>query len=79
MSENEKSYVYYNPVTQRIFLKSEETVESVYIYNMSGKLLYGQDLQAKGEINVDAQFVNNGVYLVRWITESGVRTAKLIK
>lgn len=64
-----KQYAYFfpNPVTGKQFtIKATEIISSVEIINMIGQTLHYQQNDAiRGDINIELEQVNNGMYLVK--------------
>lgn len=66
--------IFPNPTSDFINIKTENKVESVEIFDYSGKLL----LQQKSK-KIDIQHLNQGNYLLKVTTDKGSLTKKIIK
>ncbi len=65
-----------NPANDRVQIQAESILKNISIYNLSGQNIYQRALNGKTtELNVD--FLNPGMYLIRLETESGILTDKL--
>ncbi len=77
----EKGNLYFrispNPANDRVKIQAESILKNISIYNLSGQKIYQRALNGKTtELNVD--FLNPGMYLIRLETESDILTDKLI-
>ncbi|UZT96719.1 DUF5074 domain-containing protein [Chryseobacterium fluminis] len=67
--------VYPNPVTDILYIKTQEQVKNITLYDISGKLINVQ--YNNGQINVSA--LPKGMYILRATTDKAVYQQKLIK
>lgn len=67
--------IYPNPVTDILYIKTQEKVGNVSLYDVSGKLINVQ--YNNGQINVSA--LPKGMYILRATTDKAVYQQKLIK
>ena len=73
---NNNFSVYPNPVSDIIYIQSEEKLESIEIIDLSGKKVL-VDLSSENEIKVNK--LPSGVYILRAIFKTGLLTHKFIK
>ena len=71
--------VYPNPATDYLYLKSEETVSAVSLYDLSGKQLITLNPRTSGEISIPVHNLSNGTYILQWISQAGVKSSKFVK
>lgn len=70
--------VYPNPTSGIIFIKSEEKVNSVTLYSLTGQMLKSfKDIGNENKIDISDLPAN--IYLLRIITETGQKSLKIIK
>lgn len=67
--------IYPNPVNDRLFIHSKETILDIQVYSTGGKLI--AEYSNTNEINF-APF-SSGIYLVKMITKNGTLVKKVIK
>ncbi|MDN3695156.1 DUF5074 domain-containing protein [Chryseobacterium tructae] len=67
--------IYPNPVTDILYIKTQEKVVSVAIYDISGKLINTQF--NNGQVNVSS--LPKGMYILKAVTDKAVYQQKLIK
>ncbi|MDR7208488.1 T9SS type A sorting domain-containing protein [Flavobacterium piscis] len=68
--------LYPNPVLSELNIDSDQTIQKVEVYNLTGSLIHTQ----QGDNNVaDMSNLANGNYLVKVYTEKGVTTKIIIK
>ena len=67
--------IYPNPVNDRLFIHSKETILDIQVYSIGGKLI--AEYSNTNEINF-APF-SSGIYLVKMITKNGTLVKKVIK
>ena len=69
-------FVYPNPTTDVINIKSDTDISKIEIYNQQGQLV----LSSNKNQNVDVSILNSSIYIVKIITKNGgIETKKLIK
>ena len=68
--------LYPNPVSDRLFVKSTETIKAVIIYNVNGQLIKEVNTIDK---SIDVAGIPSGLYFVKINTVSGETTKKIIK
>lgn len=73
-------FAYYpNPVRDRLNFKGSEKVQSVQIFDMSGRLMIDQTSRNSGIEQLDVSSLPKGSYVVKAQTEKGMKTFKIIK
>jgi len=73
-------FAYYpNPVQDRLNFKGSEKVQSVQIFDMSGRLMMDQTSRNSGIEQLDVSSLPKGSYVVKAQTESGMKTFKIVK
>lgn len=72
--------VYPNPVDEVVKFELVDTIESVKIYDASGKLVYNHNEVNRPDytLNVKEKGLNRGVYFVIVQTETGTKTSKML-
>lgn len=73
---NEKLSIYPNPAIDRLFIFSDQEIESIRIYDMTSKILFSSD-QNLNEIDI-SQYAD-GNYLIKVSTSKEARVQKFIK
>lgn len=71
-----KIQIYPNPVSDKIFIKSKEPVDSVKIYNILGKEISVNRLD---NLTVDVSSLSAGLYLLKLNSGTSEQTFKIIK
>ena len=78
VEENEVSFgIYPNPVDDYLYISTNEDVKEIHIYNMLGMTVYQTTKYNGNSINVSE--LNNGMYLMKVITENGESVKRFIK
>ncbi len=78
VEENEVSFgIYPNPVDDYLYISTNEAVKEIHIYNMLGMTVYQTAKYNGNSINVSE--LNNGMYLMKVITENGESVKRFIK
>jgi hypothetical protein len=78
VEENEISFgIYPNPVDDYLYISTNEAVKEIHIYNMLGMTVYQTAKYNGNSINVSE--LNNGMYLMKVITENGESVKRFIK
>jgi len=67
-----------NPVSDILYLKANETISEVVIYNTLGQIIKTYKINSVDE-SIDMSSYDNGVYLVEVITDNGQTTKRIIK
>ncbi|MCX7550378.1 T9SS type A sorting domain-containing protein [Xanthomarina sp. F2636L] len=68
--------LYPNPVNDRLFVKSPETIKAVSIYNVNGQLIKEVNIMGK---SIEVASLPSGLYFVKVNTVNGETTRKVIK
>lgn len=75
---NANQFGYYpNPVTDVLHFKGNDTVKSVQVYDLLGKLIVNQHSNAISNINLSA--LQQGTYILKAATDKGINTFKIVK
>ncbi|MBN2167580.1 MAG: T9SS type A sorting domain-containing protein, partial [Marinilabiliaceae bacterium] len=76
--ESDLVNIYPNPFRNSITIKSESEIESVVIYDLSGKTLINNQLAKQNTINTNS--LSKGVYLIEIKMRNGkINTKKIVK
>ncbi len=76
---NNSALAYYpNPVKDKLNFTGKEKVQSVQIFDASGRLLINQS-QSNGIFQLDVTTIPKGSYVVKAQTDKGIKTFKIIK
>lgn len=67
--------VYPNPVNDRMYINSSETLRQVEILDMSGRTV----MNCGNQSSIDTKALATGVYMLRVVTENGVNAQKFVK
>ncbi len=72
--------VFPNPASDLISISvTDEIISSVSIINVSGKVLYQEDISNEVNVDVDLKDLSQGIYILNIYTNKGVITRKIIK
>ncbi len=58
---------------------SDNSVKSIYVYNMLGEVVFSKIAFTDQQINVDITEKNNGIYIVKTIEGNSMKTKKVIR
>ena len=67
--------MYPNPVENKLFINSKETLNKVEIFNLLGKKV----LSTTNTKSIDVSSLSKSVYLVKISSDKGISTKKLVK
>lgn len=67
-----------NPVTDTLIISADDTITSIQMYDIQGRLITTQ-LNNSTTFNLDMSQQNLGIYFVKVITENGVKVEKIVK
>ena len=72
--------VYPNPVSDKLVIETEATIEAVTIYTVTG-VMVGQQTTVNRQqtLSIDVTNLNSGVYFVKVVTENGEAEQRFIK
>ena len=73
-----KVSLYPNPTTNFINISSEKDIQKAIVYNVLGKLVKSLNINQKSK-NIDVSNLNSGIYLIKYVVDNKVGTAKFIK
>ncbi|RTZ46854.1 T9SS type A sorting domain-containing protein [Chryseobacterium arthrosphaerae] len=76
--KNASFRVYPNPVTQILNIDSQEKIQSVSVFDATGRNVLSSEVN-QAKYNVDLSKLTSGTYIVTIKTESGSQSAKVIK
>lgn len=65
-----------NPAISQLTVESEDAIQHLSVFDLTGKSVYESDFE-QSKVNVNVEFLDRGVYLVRLQTESGAVVKKL--
>lgn len=72
--------VWPNPVKDVLYIQSKEQTEIIYIFDSSGRMIYGLSAQKFGDrIVINVQNLPSGLYYFLFQTTGGVRAGKFVK
>lgn len=72
--------MYPNPVQNTLFIESENSIQSVTIYDMNGRLLNKVVFTGNAlKENIDMKHLSQGIYFVKIKSDKGEVTAKILK
>ncbi len=77
-SSNKNLRVYPVPASTQITVEYDHHIKSVQIYSAAGREIKRQSANAM-KLTVDVSYYPQGSYIMRIITEDGVKTVKFIK
>ncbi|MCR5247746.1 MAG: T9SS type A sorting domain-containing protein [Paludibacteraceae bacterium] len=78
VSEDETIEIYPNPTNGIVYIKaSEETINSITVSNMTGKVLVEKAINAD-QAEIDLSSYNKGIYLVKVVTENDSYIEKVV-
>lgn len=77
---NSDTFAYYpNPVKDRLHFSGSVKVESVQVFDFSGRLLISKASKADGIQQLDVTVLSKGTYVVKAQTDKGLQTFKIVK
>lgn len=68
--------MYPNPAINQLTVESEDAIQHLSIFNLTGKSVYESDFE-QSKVDVNIEFLDSGIYLVRLQSESGAVVKKL--
>ena len=72
--------VYPNPTNGQLTVNSNEAIESIVIYDLSGRIVEMQDLNAVTTANLNVAHLNSGIYFIKTqLLNKQTQTSKFIK
>lgn len=69
--------VYPNPATEYVKVTSNANIEMLSVFSIDGKVVYSQNLNQQ-EATIDLTGVNNGVYIVRMVSNGEVVVRRIV-
>ena len=77
---NNSAFAYYpNPVKDKLYFTGKEKVQSVQIFDASGKLIINKESKANGIQQLDVTTLPKGTYIVKAQTDKELQTFKIVK
>ncbi len=75
-----KINIYPNPCNDIVYIQFKSSVEivNIEIYNISGQIVYDKQCDMKGNIELDLNSLNKGIYFIKFTTDKGTSVRKLI-
>ena len=73
-----KVSLYPNPTTNFINISSEKDIQKANVYNVLGKVVKSLNINQKSK-NIDVSNLKSGIYLIKYVVDNKVGTAKFIK
>ncbi len=70
--------IYPNPFNNNINIECNKEIMQIRIFDISGKCLYFSNVN-KNAININTEFLNKGIYLLKLITLDSIISQKIIK
>ncbi len=70
--------VYPNPTAGAVNITSENRINNIEIFNISGKIVFNRNYSEK-HVVLNMEELPNGVYLVKALTGKGIECAKVVK
>ena len=78
--KNASFNVYPNPVSDRLVIETEATIENVTIYTVTGVMVGQQTTDNRQQtLSIDVTDLNSGVYFVKVVTSEGEAVQRFIK
>lgn len=75
-SDKSSVTVYPNPVSEKVFIKSNQAIKEVTVYSISGQILFTQ----KSVTEVDFRKFSSGIYMMKIVDADGkISTHKIVK
>ena len=72
--------VYPNPTSGQLTVNSNETIQSIVIYDLSGRIVGMQDINAETTAYLNVAHLNSGIYFIKTqLTNKQTKTSKFIK
>ena len=72
--------IYPNPVSDKLVIETEETIEAVTIYTITGVIVGQQStVNSQQSLSIDVTNLNSGVYFMKVVTENGEAIQRFIK
>ncbi len=71
---------YPNPIEDKLIIHSEEKINRISIFDLTGKMIYQSNITSTENIHIDALSWQSGIYLLEVMNENGlIETRKLVK
>lgn len=70
--------MYPNPAGNNLFIQTKEAIQTIQIFDLSGKLIIDYSVHNSTQNNIDISIIDNGIYLVKVTGKQGVGFKKLM-
>ena len=70
--------IYPNPVSDKLFIKAQETICNVAIYKLTGAMVASQECNSE-KVEMEVGELQSGIYFIRMTTENTVETRRFVK
>ena len=77
--ENQELLIYPNPVKGVFSIKNSESMKTLKILDIDGKLMIDRKLENANKISMDISDFKNGIYIISIETESQILVSRIIK
>ena len=72
--------VYPNPTSGQLTVNSNEAIQNIIIYDLSGRVVDMQDINAETTTNINVAHLNSGIYFIKTqLVNKQTKTSKFIK
>ena len=81
IEESSSINIFPNPVNDRLYIMTQTTTQTttIEIYDVYGRLQGHKTTRLQDNKTIDVSGLNNGIYLIKIITENGIITKRFIK
>jgi len=76
---NSDLLVYPNPASNTLTINSESNLLNLTIYDLTGRIVYSEEVLNQNKLTVDISGLTDGMYLLKAETEQGTISRKMIK
>ena len=76
--ETHKVALYPNPVSDKLFIESQESINQITVYNIQGKQLRNSYFNNGKRVELDVSILQNGVYFIEIKTPNGNSIVKKV-
>lgn len=79
LAEEESILLYPNPTENEFTILSSDNMEQIVIYDMTGRVIFREEVIGSTERTIDTSSWDKGLYIVKAITKGQIKIAELIK